>query len=679
MNQFVTSRILCGLLLSAAPIAQAANNPVPFLDETVSPSAVAPGHAAFTLKLTGGGFVSGSLVNWNGAPLSTVAINHHEIDAAVPATLVATPQTASVKIVNPAPGGGSSNTVFVEISARTAYVVMPNYDTTLPNLAFTAQVVTGDFNHDGKADVALANATCCSVSVLLGNGDGTFQPAVEYAGPANEFLSAITTGDFNGDGIPDLAVGNTFGLFQGSVFILFGNGDGTFHSSGATYPLADYTSTLSAADLNGDGKLDLVAGYFSDGSVISVLLGNGDGTFRARTDYATGKNPAALVLADFNNDGIVDIATSNTGDGTTSLLLGNGDGTFKMATTMQLILVEGIAAGDFNHDGNVDLAIQDGFSVGVFLGNGDGTFQTPHFGGSVSNSNPNLIVGDFNGDGNLDLALPQSTGDIEVIPGNGDGTFQPGIVIPVNVPQSIPLPLSLATADFNNDGLLDIVSANNSVGFSTFLQSTLLVSKAAIGFGTVTFGTTKGPSEIKLTNFGAATLNLGTITVTGTSPTAFPITTTCGATLGSHMSCTIGVSFTPNAVGNSFDILNILNSTLGLSQTVTLTGDSTGFSLTPSSLNFGTVTVGQTSPAQIVTLNNASTVTLKVSAITLAPNLDPDFNQTNSCPTSLTPGATCNLSVTFAPQAIGALTGSLLIHGDIGLGPQGVPLTGTGQ
>jgi len=195
-------------------------------------------------------------------------------------------------------------------------------------------VAVGDFNGDGIPDLAVANAGGYysftgggSVSVLLGKGDGTFQPAVNYF--VGDSSTSVAVGDLNGDGIVDLAVSDSSG---NQVRVLLGKGDGTFELAG-TYPAGVGPRSVAIADFNGDGRLDLAvadegtAPNYADGS-LSVLLGNGDGTFRSPVQVATGVRPLSVVVGDFNRDGIPDLALTNYA---VSVLLGNGDGTFQAA------------------------------------------------------------------------------------------------------------------------------------------------------------------------------------------------------------------------------------------------------------------------------------------------------------------------------------------------------------
>jgi hypothetical protein len=269
----------------------------------------------------------------------------------------------------------------------------------------------------------------------------------------------LATGDFNGDGILDLVVAND--TDPGTLTILLGNGDGTFHS-GDTYVVGSFLKYVAVADFNGDGIRDLAVASSNTNSVI-ILLGNGDGTFQVGQKYAGGGEPYSVAVADFNGDGLLDLAVAHiTLDRTVVILLGNGDGTFQPPQSYQVgFYTFTVAVGDFNGDGNPDLVVTAGYDsdqVSILLGNGDGSFQAPQ--DYFLGVNPvSVAVGDFNGDGRLDLAVAnQVSCTVSVLLGNGDGTFQSSAFSYV----VDSYPPSVAAADFNGDGHLDLAVADTS-------------------------------------------------------------------------------------------------------------------------------------------------------------------------------------------------------------------------
>jgi hypothetical protein len=261
--------------------------------------------------------------------------------------------------------------------------------------------------------------------VFLGNGDGAFRAAVGYRTGPN--ASGVAVGDFNGDGIPDLAVadaGNEIDASApGTVSILLGKGDGTFRAA-IDYPSGgDGAQAIAVGDFNHDGIPDLVVANSGglrnggQGGKVSVLLGKGDGTFQAAVDYAAGIGPYSVTVGDFNGDGILDIAIANLFSTEVSVLLGKGDGTFQVPAGYFVGPFAGgpssVAAKDLNGDGILDLAVVFGGGVRVLLGNGDGTFQTSpisYLAGGAYGAHfvTSLAIADFNGDGLPDLAVANS-------------------------------------------------------------------------------------------------------------------------------------------------------------------------------------------------------------------------------------------------------------------------------
>jgi len=224
----------------------------------------------------------------------------------------------------------------------------------------------GDFNGDGKPDLAIANFSDSNVSILLGNGNGSFQPAANYA---TDFLPvSVAVGDFDSDGNPDLATSN-LGPDPGNVSILLGNGSGTFQPA-VSYGAGIFPASVAVGDFNGDGKADLAVA--NNDSSVSILLGNGDGTFQQPAlNYGAGANPVSVAVGDFNGDGKADLAVANEFSGFSgdvSTLFGNGDGTFQPAVSdLADVFPVSVAVGDFNGDGKPDLAVANNLSSNVSI------------------------------------------------------------------------------------------------------------------------------------------------------------------------------------------------------------------------------------------------------------------------------------------------------------------------
>ena len=319
-------------------------------------------------------------------------------------------------------------------------------------------LAVGDFNHDGRMDVVVGNTQqgSDSVSVLLGKPDGTFKPAVNY--PVDGSPAGIAVGDFNHDGKLDLVVISGFESTAG-ISVLLGNGNGTFQHF--TFFAAGVSPTgVAVGDFNNDGNLDIAISDNAGSNGVDILVGKGNGTFDAPKNYATANDPRMVVVADLNGDHNLDLATANSASGTVSVLLGNGDGTFQghqdFATLSGTL---SLAVGDLRHAGKLDIvaACQVLGEVSVFLSNGNGTFQT-----AVNYPVPAGVdvvrVGDFDGNGKLDVAVTNgaASGMVSVLPGKGDGTLQAAVAFGAGS-----YPIGLAVADFNSDGILDLVTAND--------------------------------------------------------------------------------------------------------------------------------------------------------------------------------------------------------------------------
>ncbi|MBI3293053.1 MAG: VCBS repeat-containing protein [Elusimicrobia bacterium] len=322
-------------------------------------------------------------------------------------------------------------------------------------------VVLGDFNNDGIQDTVTVNSLDDRLTVFLGNGDGILQEAQTIGLGRNPW--AVATGDFNSDGREDLVV-----VMAGSaiVYILLGNGNGTFRQGEWIGISGSGPRGVAVGDFNSDQRLDLAV-TTANLNELSIHLGNGDGTFRRGQIISVGRKPEAVTVGDFNGDGHLDLAVgdSDSRSSTVSILLGEGNGTFRIATLETAEPeIRSIAVGDFNDDGQEDLAIApfDGLDrIVIKLGNGDGTFRVAS---PVDIGRMGLVsvaIGDFNGDDRQDLAVvcgldhPSYSDTLSIALGNGDGTFRPARTVYAGR-----LPSSVAIGEFNGDGLQDVALTN---------------------------------------------------------------------------------------------------------------------------------------------------------------------------------------------------------------------------
>jgi hypothetical protein len=351
--------------------------------------------------------------------------------------------------------------------------------------SFTSLAV-GYFNGDARPDLAVG--TGAGLDVLLGNGDGTFQLKSTITFPVSASMpeltqpvSAVAVGDFNGDGKGDI-VANASGPLGGNLSILLGNGDGTFQAPVSLNVGGIQVASVIVGDFTGDGKADVVTGNAappnSGGPTLSLLAGNGNGTFQAHRTVNLGETGDALAAADFNGDGKLDLALASRSGANVAVLF-NGGGTF--ATTPAYpgnVLPSAEAAGDFNGDGKQDLVVTGiGGNAAVLINNGDGTFRAgPTL--TVPGSPTSVVVGDFNGDGRQDVAVGTQQGTVYVFRGNGNGTFGTALVFNLGTNNSVQ---SLAAGDFNGDGKLDLAVTSNQLPADTGLVTILL------GKGTGTF------------------------------------------------------------------------------------------------------------------------------------------------------------------------------------------------
>jgi hypothetical protein len=580
--------VVFSLAVLAASCAFAQTYPAPYLNEPLVPTSAAPGGAAFVLTVNGSGFVSGAGIKWNGVALITTFANHNQLTAQVPASKIAKAGTAYITVSNPI-GGGTSNIVPFNIAQPASSLAWKTMNT---STTAGSPGVVADFNGDGIPDLAVFSAAVqqtATVSILLGIGNGTFSAKSQlvFTSAGNSF--AMAAADFNQDGNIDLAVFNSGDCFkitevEPCIDVYFGNGDGTFNL-GPQGPSIDGDFFFAAppADFNRDGYPDLALSTQPGEGPPEVSIYLVNQTSIGLNGYVDGgcfSSASGIAVGDFNEDGILDLAISGqtciesvSGDLPLAIFLGNGDGTFTAATMQPVTsLVEpvGVFAADFDGDGILDLAVVDPHvsSLVILHGNGDGTFNQLS-GEPAASSASSVSTSDINGDGKLDLIVSTSSGNSLYL-GNGNGTFQNALTIPAP-----PNSAFLGVADFNGDGHPDL-SFTTSQGISVLLQQSGLpvaqFSTNVLSFGNQPMNVTSAPMEMFLLNSGSAPLHLSSIAVAGPNSGDFTQSNNCGKVLSPGARCKFYVTFTPLALGQRSAALRIMDNAAKSTQGVPLFG-----------------------------------------------------------------------------------------------------------
>ena len=564
-------------------------------------------------------------------------------------------------------------------------------------------VAVGDFNGDGKLDLAIANKGDNTVSILLGDGKGGFAAKVDFATAAGP--TGVAVGDFNGDGKLDLAVACSG---ANVISILLGNGNGTFASK-TDFLTGNTPVGIVAADFNGDGKLDLATANQS-ADTVSVLLGQGNGTFSAHTDFVAGQNPVAILADDFNGDGKLDLATVNQTAGTVSILLGHGDGTFGQKTDFLTDTSPvAIASADFRNILKRDLVTVNSANstASVLLGNGNGTFN-PRADLGVDTAPIAVTAADFNADGKLDFVAATgfyqycgyscngaNVGNLSLRLGDGSGGFSGTFSFPTGF-----IPSGIAQGDFNGDGRIDLavtdVSDNLVVVFLQAPAGNLVGPILGYSGPTLAFnnfqivGTTSAPQTVHMSSTGSFPVQVSTVVVSGSNASEFHVTTdSCsGASVPAGNSCAVSVDFVPTTVGGKAASLTFNSNVAPPLPVVSLVGggvpNSPVASFSAPGLAFPAQPVGTTSTPEIVAFSNTGGLTLTYTSIALSgPNtadfaFAPDPAPCSLAGGSLAPGASCNLALVFTPSATGIRSATVTISDNAPGSPQTVPLSGTG-
>lgn len=415
---------------------------------------------------------------------------------------------------------------------------------------------SGDFDGDGNLDLVSSNTFDGTLSVVLGNGDGTFSAKRDYAVAAQ--LWTVTVGDLNGDGNQDVITGS----WQG-IYVLYGAGDGTF-SRPKALPSSAGATDLAVGDADQDGRADVFVVTDSDPSAVELIVGAPGGPYTTTIgsiDYGS-----SLAVADVNGDGHQDAVATSVFGGVT-VFLGDGQFGFSLAGTFAAgAFPQAVAAGDLNNDGNPDLAVADSDfdsdTIEVLLGNGDGTFGAPtSF--SAGYSQQDVAVRDIDRDGQLDLIVSSQGGTAEhapglaVLRGDGTGSFTQAMFV------STPSPLhGLVVRDLNHDGASDFAAADTGASWlDVYINApTAQLSASGLDFSTAATGSVGAAGKLTITNNGLAPLSVSGFDIGGSDPDDFLVgPDTCGSAVPSGSSCSVTVRFAPRAEGARSASLTVLS------------------------------------------------------------------------------------------------------------------------
>jgi hypothetical protein len=548
-------------------------------------------------------------------------------------------------------GGSSSNPAALTVTAAIASTTTIAQSGASGNYTLTATVMaqgllspTGNISFQ---DTSSGNAPVGTAA--LGQGKTALSWLASSSAATGSSPYAIATGDFNGDGIPDLAAANYSG---NTVTILLGKGDGTFTATAVSPPTGSYPGSVAVADFNGDGIPDLAVAN-ENSNTMTILLGGGDGTFTQSASPSTGNEPDSIAVGDFNGDGIPDMAVANEYSNNVTILLGNGDGTFTQSASPAVgSYPRSVATGDFNGDGIPDLAVASELntSIAILLGNGDGTFTASPTSPLAGSDPSSIVIGDFNEDGIKDLAVANESSDtVTILLGNGNGTFTPAAS-----PTTGYEPASIAAGDFNGDGKVDLAVSNylsNSVTLLLGNGDGTFTAAATQSTGIEPWGivaapfTRTGSPGLAVANYGSNTITVlsaqltqtATATASSVSPVGHGIHLVDAmypgdSSYSSSVSATTGLTALPIAPGV---MVTPSSSSITTAQALTVTAAVGGGNGNPTPTGSVTLTSGSYTSAPATLSNGAAIInipagSLALGADILAASYTPDSNSSST-------------------------------------------------
>ncbi len=456
-------------------------------------------------------------------------------------------------------------------------------------------IAVGDWNGDGLSDLATVNGTSDDISILLGNGNGTFRSAVSFG--VGKLPLALVAADMDNDGLMDLVVALS-GLDQ--VVILRGNGQGLFQR-GVSQASGTGTTFLAAHDVNGDGWRDVIAvnsgrfGYYPPFN-LSVLMNDGQGGLKGPVTYENegrdGMFPTGVLVEDLTNDAVPDLAVTwsqpswRSANGLISILRNSGSGTFTSHKDIQAgFTLSAIHSADFDHNGLSDLVVTSLYAdtVQLVLQPKAGVFE-PLDPMKVGFAPVGIAIDDFNQDEELDLVIVnRDSNSLSVLVGNGDGTFRPGGHFGVGA-----TPAAVIVADFDQDQSPDFATAStNTDGISVLLSGGGTIPLPSLSTDALFFENDKNVHRrrgetsskiIRLSNIGLGRLRIFSMIIAGTGAEVFSLqdNTCVGKSLDTGESCTARVVFADNKNGTHHGTLTIQDNANGSPRRVTLKGITKG-------------------------------------------------------------------------------------------------------